>query len=288
MFIRNFLILILACGILLSCNKEISDNSGIIAASTQLNASYGAQSLQTMDVYLPAGRSIATTKVMILVHGGAWSVGDKADFTVFVDSIKKRLPDYAIFNINYRLAAFPNNLFPTQEQDVKTAVEYIYSKRNDYLISDKIVLTGASAGAHLSLLQAYKYNSPVKIKAVIDFFGPTDITDLYNNPGVVPQQNIAAIMGGTPASNAALYLQSSPISFVSNTTACPTLILQGSADPLVNSERQSAVLRDKLEAASVPVEYVLYAGKGHGDDWGSDTFFDAFSKMQVFVALHNP
>jgi acetyl esterase/lipase len=215
-------------------------------------------------------------------------VGDKADLTGFVDSIKNRLPDYAIFNINYRLAAFPNNLFPTQELDVKAAVEYIYNKRNEYLISDKFVFTGASAGAHLSLLHAYKYNSPVKIKAVIDFFGPTDITDLYNNPGVVPQQNIVAIVGATPSSNAALYTQSSPITFVSSTTACPTLILQGTADPLVNPARQSAVLRDKLQIAAVPVQYILYPGKGHGDDWGSDTFFDAFNKMQAFVAIYNP
>jgi acetyl esterase/lipase len=284
---RNVLFLLIVVSVMVSCKKEEAGNSGVVVASTQLNVAYGAQPLQNMDVYLPAGRSMASTKVMILVHGGAWSVGDKADLTGFVDSVKNRLPDYAIFNINYRLAAFPNNLFPTQEMDVKAAVEYIYSKRNEYLISDKFVFTGASAGAHLSLLQAYKYNSPVKIKAVIDFFGPTDMADLYNNPGVVPQQNIAAIVGATPVSNAALYAQSSPLSFVSSTSACATLILQGGADPLVNPARQSGVLRDKLQIAGVPVQYVLYAGKGHGDDWGSDIFYDAFNKMQAFVAIHN-
>jgi len=285
---RNLCCLLLIVVTIVSCKKEESANGSVIAASTQLNVAYGAQPLQNMDVYLPAGRSVTRTKVMILVHGGAWSTGDKSELTGFVDSFKIRLPDYAIFNINYRLAAFPNNLFPTQEQDVKAAVEYIYSKRNDYLISDKIVFTGASAGAHLSLLHAYKYNSPVKIKAVIDFFGPTDIADLYNNPGLVPQLSIAAIVGATPTSNPALYQQSSPVTFVTNATACPTLILQGSADPLVNAARQSAVLRDKLQIAGVPVQYVLYMGKGHGDDWGSDTFFDAFNKMQGFVAIHNP
>ena len=285
---KNLFLLLFIFSAMLSCKKEESVIDAVVAASTQLNATYGTQPLQNMDVYLPAGRSVVSTKVMILIHGGAWSVGDKSELTGFVDSIKKRLPDYAIFNINYRLAAFPNNLFPTQEQDVKAAIEYIFSKKNDYLISDKFVLTGASAGAHLSLLHAYKYNSPVKIKTVIDFFGPTDITDLYNNPGVVPRQNIAAIVGATPASNAALYQQSSPVTFVSSATACPTLILQGSEDPLVNAARQSAVLRDKLQIAGVPVQYVLYAGKGHGDDWGPDTFFDAFNKMQAFVALYNP
>ncbi|MBK7289650.1 MAG: alpha/beta hydrolase fold domain-containing protein [Chitinophagaceae bacterium] len=72
--------------------------------------------------------------------------------------------------MNYRLGALPaNNPFPTQELDIKTAVDFIYNNRADYLISDKYVLMGASAGGHLSLLHAYKYTNPVKIKAVVDF-----------------------------------------------------------------------------------------------------------------------
>ena len=285
---RNFLFSFFIISFFVSCKKETADNNGVISASTILNIFYAADPLQNMDVYLPAGRSTAATKVMILIHGGAWAFGDKSDFTSFVDTLKKRLPGYAIFNINYRLSAFPNNVFPTQEQDVKTAVEYIYNKRSDYFISDKFVLLGASAGAHLSLLQAYKYSSPVKIKTVVDFFGPTDMNDLYNNPGAVPAATLAAIVGATPASNPLIYQQSSPINFVSNTSACPTIILQGSADPLVNAGRQSAALRDKLQIAAVPVQYVLYPGKGHGDDWSSDTFTDAFNNIQSFIETYNP
>jgi acetyl esterase/lipase len=288
MGIRNLLLGIFITAIAVSCKKETTTDNNEVRAATLLNFSYGAAPLQNMDVYLPAGRATASTKVMILIHGGAWAIGDKADFASFVDSLKRRLPAYAIFNINYRLSAFPDNVFPTQEMDVKTAVEYIYSKRAEYLISDNFTMVGASAGAHLSLLHAYKYATPVKIKAVVDFFGPTDMTDLYNNPGTVPQSTIAAIVGATPASNSALYQQSSPINFATIGAACPTIILQGSADPLVNAVRQSGALKNKLQAAGVPVQYVEYAGKGHGDDWYSDTFFDAFNKIQAFLALYNP
>ncbi|MEI9807388.1 MAG: hypothetical protein WDO16_05610 [Bacteroidota bacterium] len=68
-----------------------------------------------MDVYLPAGRSKTTTKLIILIHGGAWATGDKSDFNVFVDTLKIRLPDYAICNINYRLANIGGNFFPTRK-----------------------------------------------------------------------------------------------------------------------------------------------------------------------------
>ena len=42
--------------------------------------------------------------------------------------MKKRLPDYAIFNINYRLSTGISNLFPLQENDVKAALQFIFSK----------------------------------------------------------------------------------------------------------------------------------------------------------------
>ena len=280
--------LFLGITLLFSCKKESTITDPVVVqASTMLNVNYGAVANQNMDLYLPAGRTAAATKVIIMVHGGAWFAGDKSDLSAFVDTLKRRLPDYAIFNINYRLSAFPNNIFPSQELDVKAAVEYIYNKRSDYLISDKFVFVGVSAGAHLSLLHAYKYNSPVKIKTVIDFFGPTDMTDLYNNPGAVPQASITTIVGATPTSNPLLYQQSSPVNFVS-ATSCPTLILQGGADPLVNPVSQSGVLNNKLITAAVASQFVLYPGKGHGDDWGPDIFFDAFNKVQAFLALHNP
>ncbi|MGB4843216.1 MAG: alpha/beta hydrolase, partial [Ferruginibacter sp.] len=244
-----------------SCSKTdtgAGQGPGTIAEKTETNVSYGTDPLQVMDIYLPANRSVATTKVMILIHGGAWTIGDKSDFAANMDTLKKRIPDYAIFNINYRLAAFPaTNTFPTQELDVKAAVEFIYGNRSNYLISDKIVLMGASAGGHLSLLHAYKYTSPVKIKAVVDFFGPTDMVDMYNNPGSFPALSVALLLNGTPTSNATLYQQSSPLTYAT-AASCPTIILQGGLDPLVNATTQSLALHNKLTTAGATSELVPY------------------------------
>ncbi len=224
--------------------------------------------LQKLDVYLPANRSTSTTKVIIMVHGGAWTTGDKTDYKRFADTLQKRFPDFAVFNINYRLSAFPNNLFPTQEMDVKAAVEFIYSKRAEYLISDKFAMIGESAGAHLSMLYAYKYNSPVKIKAVASFFGPTDLTDMYNNP--VNGNNtisllIAQAVGSTPVTNPTIYIQSSPATFINSNSAVPTILLHGSVDALV-SPSQSVLVQTKLIAAGIPTQLVLYPCKDHGFD----------------------
>jgi acetyl esterase/lipase len=234
-----------------------------------------------MDVYLPANRTESATKVIILIHGGGWSSGDKADFTVFVDTLKRRLPGYAIFNINYRLATGTVNLFPTQENDVKAAISFIYSKRTEYAISDKFVLLGTSAGGHLSLLQANKYVIPVKIKAVVDFYGPTDLVEMYNNPASIfaPPSALSAVIGATPVTNPVLYQQSSPINFVTAQSP-PTIILQGGVDVLV-SPSQSATLNNKLQTFGVIHQYVFYPTENHG--WTGANLTDSFDKIAVFL-----
>lgn len=271
-----------------SCSKSASDTpmGNSIAMKNIMDVSYGTDAQQKMDIYLPAGRTTTSTKVLILIHGGGWTIGDKSEFTgAYIDTIRKRLPDYAIFNLNYRLAVPPTtNPFPVQELDVKAAVEFIYGNRSSYLVSDKIVMMGASAGAHLSLLHAYKYTSPVKIKAVVDFFGPSDMVDMYNNPGVYSAASIALLLGGTPTTNPTMYAQSSPITFAT-ATSCPTIILQGGLDPLVNATRQSLALSTRLTTAGAVNQYVFYPLAGHGG-WDAATNIDAFNKIQVFLTAN--
>ena len=278
---RSFLLSLVMVGIFLSsCKKDDAKEEDM--SVTMLNVSYGTNAQQKMDVYLPASRSTTNTKVMIMIHGGGWNTGDKSDFNAYVDSLKRREPSYAIFNINYRLANTPD-FFPAQEQDVKAALEFIYSKKGEYKISDKFVLVGASAGAHLALLQGYKYSTPVKPKAIIDFFGPTDLIELYNNPpNPFVQPLLISVTGATPASNNTLYTQSSPITFISSQSP-PTMILHGGID-IVVSPSQSASLNTKLVMAGVIRQYILYPAEGHG--WVGANLTDSFNKIQAFLAAN--
>jgi acetyl esterase/lipase len=199
--------------------------------------------------------------------------------------MRRRLPDYAFVNVNYRLATLSANQFPAQENDVKAAVSFVLDKSADYVVSKQIVLLGASAGAHLALLNAYKYTDPVQAKAVISFFGPTNITDMYEHP-IHPQVPLLLqiLMGGSPQNNAASYRQSSPVNFVNKNT-CPTLMFQGGKDMLVNP-RQSEALKDKLEASGVPNELILYPNEGHG--WSGNTLSSSFDKITEFLHQYVP
>lgn len=280
--------------LLFSCQKNKVDTVAppvvtpvSIAASTLINVAYGTDALQKMDLFLPANRTTTATKVMIVVHGGSWSIGDKLDMATYVETLKTRLPDYAFFNINYRLYNGSTNTFPTQEQDVKALTDFIYSKRAEYIISDKFVILGASAGAHLALLQAYKYATP-KIKAVVDLYGPTDMIDMYNNPASIfaPADSVAKIVTGsttgTPTSNAtntALYNSSSPINFVTQQSPA-TIIFHGGVDILVRPT-QSTSLISKLSQNSIINQYVLYPLENHAYQGAS--LDDTFNKAIAFL-----
>ncbi|RYZ17354.1 MAG: alpha/beta hydrolase, partial [Sphingobacteriales bacterium] len=182
------------------------------------------------------------------------------------DSLRTRLPHYALFNLNYRLVN-GGTLFPSQEEDIKAAIDAIVAKAGDYAInSEKISLLGFSAGAHLALLQAYKKPSP-RINAVIDYFGPTDLVTMYQKPWhpLVPMA-LQMVTGQSIQTGKAILEASSPARFVTSQSP-PTLILHGGKDAVVDVS-QSRLLAQKLEANGVLHELHLYPAEGHGRWYG--------------------
>lgn len=283
---KYLITLISLMSIFASCDKSSGNSSthtiAPATAETKPNVAYGADTAQRMDIYLPAGRN-NNTKVLVLIHGGGWASGDKSEFETAIPVLQKQLPGYAIFNINYRLATQNSNHFPTQENDVKAAVQFILNNADNYRISKDVVLLGTSAGAHLALLQAYKNTDVVKPKAVISFFGPTDMAEMYNRQSNSYYQfAIGLLVGGTPEKKPQVFEQASPINFVTPQSA-PTLLLHGGKDSLVPVS-QSQELKAKLDKAGVPAELVIYPNEGHG--WWGATQEDSFKKIAAFLRKH--
>ena len=264
------------------CNKGIEVNTNALAALNVKDVAYGSDAAQKMDIYLPAGRTTTSTKVLVFIHGGSWSSGDKSDFDEAITAILPRLTNYALVNINYRLAKSGANRFPTQMTDIQSALDFVKSKSSEYVVDANTVgLIGASAGAHLALLQAYKFNADGRIKAVVDLFGPTDLNDLYvNHPFPTASQPVLVnFLGATPATNASLYQQASPINYIT-AQSVPTQIFHGDLD-IVNPIGQSLALKAKLQANNVKVEMITYTGEGHG--WIGNTLVDTYNKAVTFI-----
>jgi acetyl esterase/lipase len=277
--IKNILVVV-TFAFLFSCKKETQSLAPTLTAQTLTNQAYGTDAEQKMDIYLPAGRSSDSTKLIVMIHGGAWVTGDKADFSSFIPVLQQRLPSYAIANINYKLATNGTNHFPSQENDMKAAINFLVQQSGSYAISQKIVLLGASSGAHLATLQAYKYATP-KISAVVDFFGPVDMVALYNSTTIPFNRSIIeGLMNGTPSTNPVLYQQSSPLNFVTAQSP-PTIIFHGDKDEVVPLA-QSIALKDKLQSLGVTNQLFIYPNQGH-DIWPDPIMIDAFDKTEAFI-----
>ncbi len=264
--------------VLTSCTTDNSNTNNTETEKNLVNVSYGSHPQQVFDLYLPANRSSATTKTLILVHGGGWTAGDKADMVYVTNIIKQYLPGYAVANMNYRLASAGNPAFPMQVDDLAAVVAKLRNT-SDYGISEDFGFIGVSAGGHLSLLYSYAHNANNDVKMVCSIVGPTDFTDAnyVNNPTLTAM--FATATGVNYADNPGYYQQLSPL-YRATTAAPPTILFYGNADPLIPTT-QGVNLHNKLDQLSVYNEFNLYNG-GHGD-WAINDQLDAYGKLVTFI-----
>ncbi len=262
-----------------ACKKKNPDPETTYETSQEYNLqniSYGSDNQQKMDIYLPANRD-SNTKVFVLIHGGGWSGGDKADFTYLLNSLKTYYPDHAIININYRLATEASPAYPKQINDIQAALTEISLEK--YHVSSQFFLFGASAGGHLSLLYAYSFDPDHHVKGICNTVGPSDLTDpnYLNNP-VYSSVYPVLVNGG--AQNQSGVEAVSPALHVTPASP-PTISFYGDSDPLVPSTQMTR-LHDALNANGVYNQATMYQGAGHGN-WNQTQSNDYVAKILVFV-----
>ena len=138
--------------------------------------SYGPDARQAVDFWLPAAPADARRPPLIVfVHGGAWSMGSKANGTGQWKEAHFLTRGYALASVDYRLVPFAR--VEDQASDVAKALRVLIS-RADALGFDphRVVLMGHSAGAHLVALvstdPAYLAQSGLSLS---DITGTVDI-----------------------------------------------------------------------------------------------------------------
>ena len=276
---KIILLPLLSLFLLFGCNSDDNSADTLLAAKELFNVDYGTNSEQTMDVYLPEGRD-ADTKVVVLVHGGSWVAGSKEDMSFMVPIIQQEFPDHAIININYRLAMWGMPALPMQIEDIARALSYVQDA--GYNVSNDYAFIGVSAGAHLSMLYSYKFDTAHNVKAVVDIVGPADFTDVNYTTHPLYEESAVTLTGtANPAEEQIIELNP-----VSNITAQspPTLSFYGGQDPLVPST-QGPRLEAALNDAGVVNEFNFYPDGGHAD-WDLATMQDVFGKTIAFMHTH--
>lgn len=115
------------------------------------DVAYGPAARQRMDVYLPA-RQITGAPVILMVHGGAWRLGDKGMRSVVDNKVARWVSrGFILISTNYRL--LPEADPEEQAHDVAQALALAQSRAAEWgADAAKFILMGHSAGAHLVAL----------------------------------------------------------------------------------------------------------------------------------------
>lgn len=224
-----------------------------------------------LDIYLPANTK-SKLPLVVLIHGGGWLANDKyAD----LGYMKKTIVDlvnngFALASIDYRFST--QATFPAQIQDCNRAVSFLYDNADKYGFDKKqFALIGWSAGGHLATLMGLAKNDNVQtfftpnttqsfvIKAVVDFYGPTDLVLLPGNADEKSPESI--LIGAAPLARPDLAKIASPITYVDKNDP-PFLIIHGEKDDIV-SNKQSKLLDSWLNILGVQNELVIVKDAPH-------------------------
>lgn len=224
-----------------------------------------------LDIYLPANAK-GKIPLVVFIHGGGWIGNDKyADMGYMTNTINAMLESgFAIASIDYRFAQ--NAVFPAILQDCNKAVSFLYDNADKYgLDKSRIALMGFSAGGHLASLMGTSQNNkitdlyfpasyrPFKYKAVVDFYGPTDLTLLPGNEDEKSPEGI--LIGAKPLERPDLAKAASPISYIDKNDP-PFLIFHGEKDNIV-SNKQSKLFSAWLKYHGVKNELTIVKDAPH-------------------------
>jgi acetyl esterase/lipase len=257
------------------------------------NVIYGPLSTQRLDVIYPnnAGpNGTVTLPGVIMFHGGGWIEDHKANIQSFVQAFLAH--GFIVCTVEYRLAdgTATGAIAPAAVEDALLSAKWFWDHLDYYHIDKtKYVVTGGSAGGHLALMvgmatsaaQAGPVNpTDYKIAAIVDGYGPTDITDLLKRGTSFAVQWLPA---NTP-DRAAIAVRMSPVSYV-RADIPPMIAVQGSNDTTVPVV-QSQTLVAALQAAGAEASIHLVPGAGHGFSTPAGAWTDAQGAMFGFLTQH--
>jgi len=192
-----------------ACSGGTARPTPMPTTATIVDLAYAHQSsAERLDLYLPAGSGRAP--LVMWIHGGAFSVGDKSSITAdesgpaptpngslgpyqiqhpHVDDLLAR--GYAVASLDYRMEG-PVKGAPDAVRDAKTAVRFLRAAAVRYRLDpDRFAVWGNSAGAYMAVMlgvtgdQRTVYDDPAigngsvssVVQAVVDWYGPMALPD---------------------------------------------------------------------------------------------------------------
>jgi acetyl esterase/lipase len=265
------------------------------AARTITNIFYAGNSSasQSLDLLLPANARLPLP-LIVRVHGGGFSSGDKAGEESGTAAKAILAKGYALASVNYRLSG--ETLFPAGAQDVKAAVRWLRAHAAEYgLDTDHFASWGESAGGFMAVMIGVTGDQTTvfdddslgnpgvssAVAAVVDWYGPTDLATmdsqqtahppascpsswLQHTPASSPEGQWLGGALNTPAVSSKL-TQANLVAYVATAKALPFFIIaQGDNDCQV-PWGQSQELADALAKVGNTANLTILSGAAHAD-----------------------
>ena len=239
---------------------------------------YGSHERHRVDIYIPDTPETREGLILI-IHGGGWRQGDKS---ILAPDTRYRCEcGFICAAMNYRFVS--ENVSVSDELDDITeamkAVKTVCAQHGCNLT--RVMFSGGSAGAHLSMLYAYTRanESPLTPAALFCFCPPVDCAApdfligikgefedwkyevLSDCCGVkITKQNYLS----APSQKALKGI--SPLSYIDSDSArIPVAVCQGKLDDIVPRGQVISFINE-LEKRGVPCDFISYENSGHALD----------------------
>lgn len=297
---------IVALLLMIVSSTSLAQAQDAAAFTRQEDVIYGRKfgTALTLDVIAP--KQNPNGAALVWVVSGGWFSAHESINPAFIGEFVKR--GYTVFAVVH--GSNPKFTIPEIVGDMHRSIRFIRSKAEQYKIDpDRIGIFGASAGGHLSLMQATagdkgnpEAKDPVdrlssRVQAMACFFPPTDFLN-YGKPGEnalgrgilkdykapfefatydAPSRAFVVITDEEKRNEIGRAI--SPVSHVSSDDP-PALIIHGDADLLVPIQQAQLIIA-RFKEAGVPAELIVKPGAAHGwPDLGNDLtkFADWFDK----------
>ncbi|MFR9216024.1 MAG: alpha/beta hydrolase [Ruthenibacterium sp.] len=261
---------------------------------------YGEREANRFDLYVPAGGGKEAYGLVVYLHAGGFTGGDKADDAAMLKWLCQK--GYVAAGVNYTLLSGQNPWanVATMSQEIKSSIPAIQAQAEKlgYPLSEMAV-AGGSAGGTLALLYAYRDapQSPIPVKFVFEAVGPASFYPedwvsygLDKSPqaaaalfGAMAGRSIPVESMGTQAYDEAVK-EISPVLWVDEHTV-PTLCAYGAYDKIcpIGSARR---LADALKAHGVPHDYIELPHSGHGLQNDDRLYAQYLHKLEEYLQVY--
>lgn len=291
-------------GITLATNHLVNERFGYLkvdfteeVGTTIKDQPYGEDPLQTYDLYLPADKSKKNYSLVLFVHGGGFTGGDKSAIEAVHYGEYLASKGYVVASANYRLFTEDSAVYVMDMyEDLMTAVEVIVNQSEElgYHLNE-MATTGGSAGGCLAMLMAYKDPDrlPIPIRFVFQETGPASfepelwdkVTDeekaVFVN-SVSGDNFTASDVGSAEYQNA---IDEISVSTMINANSVPILLAYGPKDKIV-TVRAKYLLLDALKDNGVEHTYIEFPNSGHGLFGDPDKTGEYYGAMEDYLGRY--